>query len=53
MQHGRLNNVNLLKFSYIMKCPCCGSEMKKEKELEYSILMKCTVCGLSDTIVKS
>jgi predicted nucleic acid-binding Zn ribbon protein len=36
-----------------MKCPCCGSEMKKEKELEHSFLMKCTGCGLSDTVVKS
>ena len=36
-----------------MKCPCCGSEMKKEKELKNSILMKCVGCGLSDTTVKS
>ena len=36
-----------------MKCPCCGSEMKKEKELENTIVMKCGECGLSDTSVKS
>ncbi|GBF24694.1 hypothetical protein MnTg01_01035 [archaeon MnTg01] len=36
-----------------MKCPCCGSEMKKEKELEKSILMKCVGCGMSDTRLKS
>lgn len=36
-----------------MKCPCCGSEMKKEKELENSILMKCISCGISDTRLKS
>jgi hypothetical protein len=36
-----------------MKCPCCGSEMKKEKELENSILMKCVGCGISDTRLKS
>ena len=36
-----------------MKCPCCGSEMKKEKELQNSILMKCVECGLSDTTIKS
>jgi len=36
-----------------MNCPCCGSEMKKEKELENTVIMKCTDCGLSDTRVKS
>jgi uncharacterized Zn finger protein len=36
-----------------MKCPCCGSEMKVEKELGKSVLMKCTDCGLSDTKLKS
>jgi len=36
-----------------MKCPCCGSEMQKVKDLENSILMKCSGCGLSDTVVKS
>jgi len=36
-----------------MKCPCCGSEMQKAKELENSILMKCGGCGLNDTVVKS
>jgi len=36
-----------------MKCPCCGSEKKKEKELENSILMKCAECGISDTRLKS
>jgi len=36
-----------------MKCPCCGSEMKKEKELANTVIMKCTDCGLSDTRVKS
>ena len=36
-----------------MKCPCCGSEMKVEKELKNTILMKCIDCGLSDTTVKS
>jgi len=36
-----------------MKCPCCGSEMKKEKELAKSVLMKCVGCGISDTRLKS
>ena len=36
-----------------MICPCCGSEMKKEKELENTTIMKCVDCGLSDTVVKS
>ena len=36
-----------------MQCPCCGSKMEQEKELEHSILMKCKECGLSDTRVKS
>lgn len=36
-----------------MKCPCCGSEMKKEKELKNSILMKWVGCGLSDITIKS
>ncbi len=36
-----------------MKCACCGSEMKVEKELENSVLMKCVECGLSDTRLKS
>ena len=36
-----------------MKCPCCGSEMEKEKELKNSILMRCVECGLSDTTIKS
>jgi len=36
-----------------MICPCCGSEMKKEQELEKSILVKCSECGLSDTQLKS
>jgi len=36
-----------------MKCPCCGSEMKMEKELENTVIMKCVDCGLSDTKVKS
>lgn len=36
-----------------MNCPCCGSPMKKEKELENSFLMKCTECGISDTRLKS
>jgi len=36
-----------------MKCACCGSEMKVEKELKNSVLMKCVECGLSDTRQKS
>lgn len=36
-----------------MKCPCCGTEMKKERELEKSILMRCPSCGISDTSLKS
>lgn len=34
-------------------CPCCGSEMKKEKDLENSTLLKCVGCGLSDTRLNS
>jgi len=36
-----------------MKCPCCDSEMQKEKELKNSLSMKCVGCGLSDTTIKS
>ena len=36
-----------------MKCPCCGEDMEKEKELEKTIIMKCKGCGLSDTSLKS
>ena len=36
-----------------MICPCCGSEMKKERELENSFIMKCSECGLSDSVFKS
>jgi len=36
-----------------MKCPCCGKDMQKIKDLEKSILMKCVQCGLSDTVLKS
>lgn len=34
-------------------CPCCGSEMKKEKELKNSTVLKCSGCGLSDTRLNS
>jgi hypothetical protein len=54
LQYGKLviiNNAILLNI--YMKCPCCGSEMQKAKDLENSILMKCSGCGLSDTVVKS
>lgn len=36
-----------------MNCPCCGSSMKKEKELEKTLVMKCVDCGLSDTVLKN
>jgi len=36
-----------------MNCPCCGAQMKKERELDTTIIMKCVECGLSDTQVKS
>jgi hypothetical protein len=36
-----------------LKCPCCGEEMLKDKELEKIIIMKCKGCGLSDTTIKS
>ena len=32
-----------------MNCPCCGAEMKKERDLERSVLVRCPSCGLSDT----
>jgi hypothetical protein len=32
-----------------LSCPCCGSEMKPEKDLEKSTLFRCVGCGLSDT----
>ncbi len=36
-----------------MNCPCCGGEMKKERELASSILVRCSECGLSDTQARS
>jgi len=34
-------------------CPCCGSEMKSEKNLGKSTLYRCTGCGISDTKLNS
>jgi len=35
----------------IVNCPCCGGEMKKERDLGRSLLVRCASCGLSDTVV--
>lgn len=37
----------------ITSCPCCGSEMKVEKELENTTIIRCTECGISDTRLNS
>ena len=34
-------------------CPCCGSEMKSEKNLGKSTLYRCSGCGISDTKLNS
>jgi len=34
-------------------CPCCGSEMKSEKNLGKSTLYRCIGCGISDTKLNS
>lgn len=39
--------------SSIISCPCCGSEMKVEKELENTTIIRCTECGISDTRLNS
>lgn len=39
--------------SSIIPCPCCGSEMKVEKELENTTIIRCTECGISDTRLNS
>jgi predicted RNA-binding Zn-ribbon protein involved in translation (DUF1610 family) len=36
-----------------ISCPCCGSEMRLEKQLQNSKLIRCTNCGLSDTRMNS
>jgi hypothetical protein len=36
----------------IMKCACCGGDMKPEKDTGNSIIYKCSECGLSDSRLK-
>lgn len=33
------------------KCPCCGSEMHKEREIGSSSLYRCGSCGMSNTVL--
>ena len=37
----------------ILKCQCCGAEMKAEQILEKSTLYRCSSCGISDTRLNS
>jgi hypothetical protein len=36
----------------IIKCACCGGDMKADKDTGNSIIYKCSECGLSDSRVK-
>jgi hypothetical protein len=36
----------------IMKCACCGGDMKPDKDTGNSIIYKCSECGLSDSRLK-
>jgi hypothetical protein len=36
----------------IMKCGCCGGDMKPDKDTGNSIIYKCSECGLSDSRLK-
>jgi hypothetical protein len=36
----------------IIKCACCGGDMKPDKDTGNSIIYKCSECGLSDSRVK-
>jgi hypothetical protein len=36
----------------IMKCACCGGDMKPDKDIGNSIIYKCSECGLSDSRLK-
>jgi hypothetical protein len=36
----------------IMKCACCGGDMKPERDTGNSIIYKCSECGLSDSRLK-
>jgi hypothetical protein len=36
----------------IMKCACCGGDMKPDKDTGNSIIYKCPECGLSDSRLK-
>ena len=36
----------------IMKCACCGEDMKLDKETGRTVSYKCTYCGLSNTELK-
>jgi hypothetical protein len=36
----------------MMKCACCGGDMKPDKDVGNSIIYKCSECGLSDSRLK-
>jgi hypothetical protein len=36
----------------MMKCACCGGDMKPDKDTGNSIIYKCSECGLSDSRLK-
>jgi DNA-directed RNA polymerase subunit M/transcription elongation factor TFIIS len=36
----------------MMKCACCGGDMKPDKDSGNSIIYKCSECGLSDSRLK-
>jgi DNA-directed RNA polymerase subunit RPC12/RpoP len=36
----------------IMKCACCGGDMKPDKDMGNSIIYKCSECGLSNSRLK-
>jgi hypothetical protein len=36
----------------IMKCACCGGDMKPDRDTGNSIIYKCSECGLSDSRLK-
>jgi hypothetical protein len=36
----------------MMKCACCGGDMKPDRDTGNSIIYKCSECGLSDSRLK-
>lgn len=44
--------MNIMQDQLIMKCACCGEDMKLDKETGRTVSYKCTYCGLSNTELK-